>query len=156
MKPPAIIFDRDGTLFSVDGPTDHHNATWANFNARIRFDAPVPVVHGLWHAIRPGVARIVVSGRDGAFYRAMLDSLTKHGICPDAFYMRPAGDRRLDSIVKAEILDWLILPFYDVRYAVDDRPQVVDMWRSRGIPVLQVTDPKIDPPITEGGDTHEL
>lgn len=146
-RPPAIIFDRDGTLFSVDGPTDHNDATWANYNARIRFDAPVPVVHALWHAIRPGVARIVVSGRDGAFAHAMRDSMRKHGICPDVFLHRKAGDRRRDSVVKSELLDAL-LRFYDVRFVVDDRPQVVDMWRSRGIPVLHVTDPKIDPPIT--------
>jgi phosphoglycolate phosphatase-like HAD superfamily hydrolase len=148
-RQPAVIFDRDGTLFSVDGPTrSAGNHAWANFNASIRFDAPVPVVHALWHAIRPGVARIVVSGRDGEFERPMLDSMAKHGIRPDAFFQRVWGDRRQDSIVKAEILDALILPRWDVRYVIDDRPQVVAMWRERGIPVLAVTDPKIQPPIT--------
>jgi hypothetical protein len=144
---PAVIFDRDGTLFSVDGPTDQSSVTWANYNARIRFDAPVPMIHALWHAIRPGVDRIVVSGRDGAFAHAMRDSFAKHGIVPDAFFHRRANDHRRDSIVKEEILDGLILPRWDVRFVVDDRQQVVDMWRSRGIPVLQVTDPKISPPI---------
>lgn len=148
MKRRAVLFDRDGTLFSVDGPTDHHNATWQNYNSRIRFDAPVPVVHALWHAIAPGIDRIVVSGRDGAFRPAMLDSMAKHGIVPDAFFQRAVNDRRVDSVVKAQILDDLILPRWDVLYVVDDRPQVVDMWRGRGFPVLQVVDPKIDPPIT--------
>jgi hypothetical protein len=144
---PAVIFDRDGTLFSVDGPTDHSNATWANYNARIRFDAPVPAIHALWHAIRPGIARIVVSGRDGEFRLPMIDSMHKHGIFPDAFFQRDQGDRRIDSLVKAEILDRLILPRFDVRLVIDDRPQVVDMWRQRGLPVLRVTDPGIVPPI---------
>lgn len=148
MKPPCVIFDRDGTLFSVDGPTDRNDATWANYNARIRFDAPVPVIHALWHAIRPGVARIVVSGRDGAFAPAMRDSFAKHGIVPDAFFHRPVNDRRVDSKVKAQILDECILPRWDVRFVIDDRPQVVEMWRSRGIPVLHVTDPGVVPPIT--------
>lgn len=143
----AVIFDRDGTLFSVDGPTDKSDATWANYNARIRFDAPVPFVHWLWHHVRDGVDRIVVSGRDGAFERAMRDSFAKHGIHPDAFFHRAPNDRRMDSIVKAEILDRDILPRWDVILVVDDRQQVVDMWRSRGIHVIQVVDPKIDPPI---------
>ena len=147
MRQLAVIFDRDGTLFSVDGPTDHNDATWANYNARIRFDAPVPLVHGLWHAIRPGVAKIVVSGRDGAFQRAMRDSFAKHDIFPDAFFCRRPNDRRVDSIVKEEILDTRIVPNFQPVYVIDDRPQVVEMWTRRGLPVLQVTDPKIDPPI---------
>lgn len=150
MRPPCVIFDRDGTLFSVYGPTNDNDQTWENYNARIRFDAPVPVVHGIWHAIRPGVARIVVSGRDGAFAHHMRDSFAKHGIVPDAFFHRPAGDKRRDSLVKAQILDECIAPRWDVRCVIDDRPQVVEMWRSRGIHVVTVTDPIIQPPITKG------
>lgn len=66
MLQPCVIFDRDGTLYSVDGPTDNNNQSWANYNARIRFDAPVPIVHALWHAIRPGIAR--VGGRSSTTY----------------------------------------------------------------------------------------
>ena len=150
MRQPAIIFDRDGTMASVaftapkSGAGD---AAWANFNASIRFDAPVPVVVALWHSIRPGVARIMVSGRDGAQAPAMRDWMHKNGIFPDAFFHRPAGDRRVDSVVKAQILVEKIMPRWDVRFAVDDRPQVVDMWRAHGIHVMQVTDPRIVPRI---------
>jgi hypothetical protein len=31
-----------------------------------------------------------------------------------------------------------IRPNYDVKYVIDDRDQVVDMWRSLGLRVLQV------------------
>lgn len=148
----AVIFDRDGTLFSVDGPTDHHNEAWRQYNLRIPFDAPVPLVHALWHSVRPGIDKIVVSGRDGAFAHRMRDSFHKHGIVPDAFFHRPVNDRRVDSEVKAQILDELILPLWDVVYVVDDRPQVVEMWKSRGLPVLQVVDPKILAPI--GSSIH--
>lgn len=147
----CVIFDRDGTLASIALTAPDKGAgndAWANYNASIRFDAPVPKVVALWHAIPLGVDRIVVSGRDGAFAPAMRDWMNKHGIHPTAFFHRPAGDRRVDSVVKAQILDELILPRWDVQFVVDDRPQVVEMWRSRGIRVIQVTDPVIPPPIT--------
>ena len=144
----AVIFDRDGTLFSVDGPMSPGDKEgWYNFNARIAFDAPVPIIHGLWHAIRPGIDRIIVSGRDGAMSYAMRSSFYKHDLFPHAFFQRNAGDRRKDSIVKNEIYVNCIEPVWDVLYVIDDRPQVVEMWRSHGLPVLQVTDPKILPPI---------
>jgi len=85
----------------------------------------------------------MVSGRDGEFRVPMTDCNHKWGIVPDAFFMRTPGDRRQDSIVKEEILDTLILPRWDVVYVIDDRPQVVEMWRRRGFSVLQVVDPKI-------------
>jgi len=147
MLPPCTIWDRDGTLFSVDGPGENSDVTWPEFNARIPFDPPVPLIHGLWHAVRPGIARIMVSGRDGEFAPRMRDSNAKHGIVPDAFFQRRPGDRRKDSIVKLEILDRFILPHWRVLLVIDDRQQVVDAWRSRGLHVLQVVDPKILPPI---------
>lgn len=146
-KRNAVIFDRDGTLFSVDGPAKGDNEAWREFNSRIPFDSPVPLVHGLWHAIRPDIDRIIVSGRDGAYAYLMRCSFYKHNLFPHAFFQRTAGDRRLDSIIKDEIYRTQIEPNWNVLYVIDDRPQVVEMWRSHGLPVLQVVDPKILPTI---------
>ena len=52
-------------------------------------------------------------------------------------YMRAEGDIRRDSVVKRELLD-RIGEFYDVQAAIDDRQQVVDMWRAAGLLCLQV------------------
>jgi hypothetical protein len=51
--------------------------------------------------------------------------------------MRAEGDTRRDSVVKRELLD-RIGEFYDVQAAIDDRQQVVDMWRAAGLLCLQV------------------
>jgi hypothetical protein len=149
MKPPCVIFDRDGLMYSIDPPVDDHD--WERYNLRIAFDAPIPLFHGLWHSIRDDIAKLMVTGRDGAFRYRIVYSNNKHKIYPAHLFTRAPGDRRLDSIVKEEILDKLILPFYDVKYVFDDRQQVVDMWRRRGFPVLQGIDPKIPPPITQQG-----
>ncbi len=48
---------------------------------------------------------------------------------------RDAGDRRDDYIVKSEVLD--LLPTKPVM-VIDDRPQVVKMWREKGLRVIPV------------------
>jgi len=152
---PAVIFDRDGTLASVKhvAPTTKDKGAWAQFNAALPFDAPVPVVAGLLRAIRPDVTRIMTSGRmagdrvgDEHRWYQMRNWLIKHDLPIDILLMRQGGDTRLDSIVKEEMYRQ-ISKRYDVRYVVDDRPAVVQMWRSLGLPVLAVTDPGILPPI---------
>lgn len=157
MKQPAVIFDRDGTLASVAyvAPQDRSGGAWAAYNAALPFDAPVPVVAALLRAIRPGVVRIMTSGRAAGDYVGdshrrllMVDWLRKHDLPIDVLIMRKGGDQRRDSIVKREMYDRLIAPRFDVRYVVDDRQQVVDMWRDDlGLPVLQVVDPDILPGI---------
>lgn len=156
MKQQAVIFDRDGTLASVAyaAPADKSAASWANYNAALPFDAPVPAVVGLFHSIRPGIARIMVSGRAAGDHPgdrrrrfAMQDWNAKHGLDFDLFLQRQGGDQRRDSIVKDEILVNDILPRFDVVFAIDDRPQVIDVWRAHGIPVLPVVDPGIAPSI---------
>ena len=59
--------------------------------------------------------------------------------------MRPAHDQRKDHVVKQEMFDRGIRPYFDVRFVVDDRPSVVEMWRANGLSVLAVTDPGIPP-----------
>jgi len=52
-------------------------------------------------------------------------------------YMRKAGDHRPDHTVKAEILSHLRGRGYNLRIAIDDRDQVVQMWRRNGVLCLQ-------------------
>lgn len=150
MKPLAVIFDRDGTLASVHNGPSHgaKDSDWAAFNAAIRFDRPVPIVVGLLNAIRPGVIRIMVSGRaegdhpgDRRRRFAMQDWIVKHDLPIDYLFMRVGGDKRLDSVVKEEILLNDILPRFNPVLAVDDRPQVIDVWKKYGIATIQVVNP---------------
>lgn len=54
--------------------------------------------------------------------------------------MRPAGDHRRDAIVKRELFDLHIRHQYRVTHVLDDRTQVVQMWRALGLTCLQVAD----------------
>jgi hypothetical protein len=52
--------------------------------------------------------------------------------------MRAESDFRKDSIVKKELFDNHIKNKYFIEYVLDDRNQVVDMWRDMGLKCLQV------------------
>ena len=54
--------------------------------------------------------------------------------------MRRFKDFRADYVVKREIYDNYITQMYDVEIVLDDRNQVVDMWRGAGLRVLQVAE----------------
>ena len=56
----------------------------------------------------------------------------------DSLHLRKNNDYRKDSIVKKEMYD-TIKDTHDVLWVIDDRQQVVDMWRDDlGLTVLQV------------------
>lgn len=84
---------------------------------------------------------ILMSGRQSE-HRAVTEKwLADHGIRYEALFMRPAGDSRKDSIVKRELFDTHIRGKYNVDFVLDDRNQVVDMWRNElGLTCLQVAE----------------
>lgn len=54
--------------------------------------------------------------------------------------MRPDGDKRRDHVVKREIYDEHIRGTYSVFLALDDRPEMIELWRSLDIPAWQVNE----------------
>lgn len=148
-KPKAVIFDRDGTLASVAfTKPDEEGHGWDDFNRSIAFDAVVPGVRALLDICNQApVDTILLSGRDGKYSWEMLTWLGKNGLHVDKFFMRTAGDQRKDDVIKREIYETLIAPFWDVILVVDDRESVCAMWRELGLPLIQVKDPGIVPPI---------
>ncbi len=83
-----------------------------------------------------------VSGRDEVCRQQTETWLLRHqvGLATDPLFMRPHKDNRPDHEVKAEIYKRDIEPHWDVAYVLDDRNQVVAMWRELGLTVLQVAD----------------
>jgi predicted kinase len=130
--PPAWIVDVDGTLALMSRRSPY---AWH----RVGEDAPNPPVVELVRALRgAGNAIVVVSGRDGVARAATLAWLDRHQIPHDALLLRTRGDSRRDSVVKREIFDRSIRPVWQVRGVLDDRDQVVRMWRDLGLTCAQV------------------
>ena len=57
-------------------------------------------------------------------------------------YLRKDGDFRTDDVTKREIFDKILTDGFVPRIALDDRDQVVSMWRSIGLPCFQVREGK--------------
>lgn len=85
---------------------------------------------------------IFLSGRDSSCYSITKQWLIDNGFDEKSFnlLMRKHGDDRKDCIVKDEIYQACIKPFYNVKYVFDDRNQMVDYWIDQGLPVFNVGD----------------
>lgn len=154
--PRAIIVDIDGTVAKMNGrsPYDYDRVDEDLPNTRV-----IQVVYD-WFLQRrrynnEGSKILFCSGRRGsdvcrertlAWIRREMPWLYGHDF---ELFMRPefevdpkSGNQRLDnrkdSIVKKEIYEREILGKFNVDYVLDDRRQVVDMWREQGLLVLQV------------------
>lgn len=84
---------------------------------------------------------IFMSGRDMSCYpqtRAWLREHVGEWTRDCNLYMRKERDMRKDRLVKYELYRDYVEGQYNVRFVLDDRNQVVDMWRSLGLTCLQV------------------
>lgn len=121
--PKAVIVDIDGTLAHMEGRSPYD---WS----RVREDSVDEMVRIASNGFYSNGFRVLVlSGRDGECYEDTVQWLLQNDIKHHALYMRAAGDSRKDSIVKRELFETYIQPFYYPALVIDDRRQVVDMWR---------------------------
>ena len=129
--PKAIIVDIDGTLAHMK---DRSPFDWQ----RVGEDECDDIIKGIVNAYDNLGVTIVMSGRDGSCRDITIKWLEDNNIKYDSLLMRGEDDFRKDSIVKKELFDNHIKDKYFIEYVLDDRNQVVDMWRDMGLKCLQV------------------
>lgn len=136
--PSAIIVDIDGTV-ALRGDRNPFDET------RVSEDKPNEPIMYLVHKLSGLVDQVLfVSARTDACYEDTYSWLEEYAGLPEGFklLMRKHGDKRKDWKVKAEIFDNHVRGKYNVPYVLDDRDQVVEMWRKIGLTCLQVADGK--------------
>lgn len=152
-KPKAIICDLDGTLCNTDhrqhfmnGPNGKKD--WRGFFAGMD-DDPVnewcstllkSFVYGFnSNKIESKQINVLYCSGRGNEYRERTKNWLQdnHLDFHKHLFMRFEKDSRVDWLIKENILDFEILSRYEVLFALDDRKQVTDMWRRRGIVCLQ-------------------
>lgn len=128
--PAAYIFDIDGTLAHMTGrsPYDY---------TRVGEDrADESVVH-LLKSLAKDHRIVIMSGRDAECRGVTEAWLAAKGIGYTRLIMRSPGDKRQDATVKHELFNQYVADNYNVRGVIDDRNQVVAMWRDMGLKCFQ-------------------
>lgn len=130
----AIIVDIDGTLALLNGRNPYDNT-------KVHTDLPNQPIVDLVKLLSLTFSILIVSGREGTLEcrNATVDWLDSQFITFDELFMRPEKDYRKDSTIKKEIFETDIAHRWNVQLVLDDRDQVVDLWRNTlHLPCLQV------------------
>lgn len=134
MKTPAIIVDIDGTIAKM---VDRGPFEWS----KVGSDQPIEPIINLVHLLSDFYPILFLSGRD-EICRPQTEKWLEQNTYIKSYsklFMRPQGNNEKDSIIKRRIYDTKIKNVYDVKYVLDDRDQVVKMWREElGLTCLQV------------------
>lgn len=149
----AIIFDIDGTLANNKHRVhwlEGEKKNWDAFYAEMDEDTPNEPIVFMCKAILDYAYRssttdnlrvFIFTGRpaqyEGKTREWLKETLGWHYHVISGLIMRPKGDHRPDYQVKQEMLDSLKAEGFEVLFTVDDRKQVVDMWRANDITCLQ-------------------
>jgi hypothetical protein len=133
--PDCYIFDIDGTLAirTNRGPFDWKRVGEDRVNIPVAFTF-------INLKISMSVQMFIFSGRDSVCRPETEKWLKDCKIHHNGLFMRPQGDISRDSIVKEIMYEENIKGKYNVLGIFDDRNQVVDMWRSLGLPCYQVAE----------------
>jgi predicted kinase len=131
--PKAIICDLDGTLALLNG-RDPFNAAGCENDL---LNVPVANTVKNYHAL--GYKVLLFSGRKQMHQPNTQRWLAQHNIPYDLLVFRKDEDNRKDAIIKREIFDAHVQGKFYIEFVLDDRNQVVNMWRDElKLPCYQV------------------
>ena len=143
LKPQPAVYERDETLpkaiiCDIDGTLAHMKDRSPYDWSRVGEDDVDPIIKNLLKVLKEKYAIILVSGRDECCISETKQWLKDNNIQYDHLLMRRNGDSIPDAIIKMALFESYIRSKYDVEFVLDDRNQVVKMWRSLGLKCLQV------------------
>lgn len=141
----AIYCDLDGTLCDTSHrqhhvqPPEGQKKNWSAFFKGIADDPVNEPVMEVLNGMQLARYQIVYcSGRNNQYRDVTREWLDKNWAPYGELYMRQDNDSRPDYIVKEILLDFEVLTRYNILFCLDDRNQVVEMLRRRGLTVFQV------------------
>lgn len=138
----TVIFDIDGTLADITHRRVYLDETppnWTKFNAHMGDDLPNTPIVALYKTLWASEAYNIeiVTGRNEQFRNVTEAWLAWNEIPFKRVTMRADKDYRPDHLVKKDVLDGFLAEGLEIEFCVDDRQQVVDMWRANDVTCLQ-------------------
>lgn len=146
-----VLCDIDGTIADLTHRLrfiQGEEKDWDGFFAACVDDEPISDVIFLLRHLEAAYEIVFVSGRSSVvrYETAQWLGDNTYFFWPNMdmhnLYMRTHGDHRPDYLVKQELLGQILsdkqITKADIAFALDDRDQVVKMWRDNGIRCLQV------------------
>jgi predicted kinase len=140
-KEEAIIVDIDGTLAHISDGRSPYDASRAMNDS---LDDAVSVITAMCY--NHGYRVIILTGRDEEHREITEEWLKANGVEYDELYTRldsdvdENGKKLEDSIVKERLFRTHVEPRFNVKFVLDDRNRVVNMWRRIGLKCLQVAE----------------
>lgn len=135
-KPNCIIVDLDGTL-----ALNNHNRSFFDASTCDKDDVCNEVLEIIKRFSKDHEI-VYLTGREEQYRiptRIFLDKLRFGCIVNSILVMRATGDSRKDYIIKEELYYQHIEPYYNVKFVLDDRLQVVrNTWNKLGLFVFKV------------------
>lgn len=129
---PCLLCDIDGTI-AMKGDRSPYDMS------KVHLDTPREGMLYLLNSLHSDYYVVYMSGRNE---RARIDTIEwlkdkgfPRGL---SLHMRADGDNRPDWLIKRELYRSRVEPFCHVTLVLDDRDQVVKMWRELGLLTLQV------------------
>jgi len=138
-KEECIIVDIDGTLAHIADGRSPYDASRAMNDS---LDDAVSVITAMMY--RHGYKVIILTGRHEEHRKVTEEWLEANGVEYDELYTRmeydvdEKGKRLDDALVKERLYNTHVKARFNVKFVLDDRNRVVDMWRSIGLKCLQV------------------
>lgn len=137
--PEAILCDIDGTIAQMNGRSPYEED-------KVSTDKPVQEIIDILQTYKRAklIKIIIMSGRHEDCKKDTEAWLKQCGVPYDEIYMRPSpkpeeiGKEKKDNIIKEELFNRYVRGRYNVKFVLDDRDQVVTLWRSLGLKCLQV------------------
>lgn len=140
-KEECIIVDVDGTLAHIADGRSPYDASRAMND---ELDDAVSVITSMMY--NHGYKVIILTGRNEEHREITEQWLEANNVPYDELYTRlnsdvDTNDKPLaDALVKERLFRTHVEPRFNVKFVLDDRNRVVDMWRNIGLKCLQVAE----------------
>jgi hypothetical protein len=133
-----IICDLDGTLCDHTHRKHLSHIDFEKYNGGLHLDTPRRAIVEILSLMGEKYDITLLTGRPEQYRSETIKWLDNvHDVCWHDLLMRPTGDMRSDTVLKADMLIQHCKPD-DVLFILEDRDCVVDMWRTMGMTCLQV------------------